>query len=146
MDAGVGFIVVDIPHANKLTLHILAAVAEHEREAISEPSRRSKAHGQSPQGADVCGQRPKQMNEKLPAPCEACRGSGLRHGAVCSECQGKGYRLIVNGRQTPVRAQLGRRRVRKAAIRRLLSTEAGTRCDCQTCPIFQTACPLQYLV
>ena len=40
-----------------------------------------------------------QMNEKLPAPCEACRGSGLRHGAVCSECQGKGYRLFVNGHQ-----------------------------------------------
>ena len=40
------------------------------------------------------------MNEKLPAPCEACRGSGLRHGALCSECRGKGYRLIVNGRQT----------------------------------------------
>jgi hypothetical protein len=42
------------------------------------------------------------MNEKLPAPCEACRGSGLRHGAVCSECQGKGYRLFIDGRQTPV--------------------------------------------
>ena len=27
---------VDNPHANKLTIHILAAVAEHEREAISE--------------------------------------------------------------------------------------------------------------
>lgn len=46
-----------------------------------------------------------EMNEKLPAPCEACRGSGLRHGAVCGECQGKGYRLIVNGRQTPVPKQ-----------------------------------------
>ena len=45
------------------------------------------------------------MNEKLPAPCEACRGSGLRHGVVCSECQGKGYRLFVNGRQTPVQQQ-----------------------------------------
>jgi hypothetical protein len=40
-----------------------------------------------------------QMNEKLPAPCEACRGSGLRHGSVCDECQGKGYQLIVNGNQ-----------------------------------------------
>jgi len=46
-----------------------------------------------------------QMNEKLPAPCEACHGSGLRHGAVCGECQGKGYRLFVDGRQIPVQKQ-----------------------------------------
>ena len=80
MDAGVEFIAVDNPHANKLTLHILAAVAEHEREAISErtkaalaaakargtrlgtpqPGRRSKTHGQGPQGADeaIRGQYP----------------------------------------------------------------------------------------
>lgn len=36
MESGVEFIAVDNPHASKLTLHILAAVAEHEREAISE--------------------------------------------------------------------------------------------------------------
>jgi DNA invertase Pin-like site-specific DNA recombinase len=30
------FVAVDNPHANKLTVHILAAVAEHEREMISE--------------------------------------------------------------------------------------------------------------
>ena len=35
MDSGVEFVAVDMPHANKLTVHILAAVAEHEREMIS---------------------------------------------------------------------------------------------------------------
>jgi DNA invertase Pin-like site-specific DNA recombinase len=35
MDSGVEFVAADMPHANKLTIHILAAVAEHEREAIS---------------------------------------------------------------------------------------------------------------
>jgi DNA invertase Pin-like site-specific DNA recombinase len=35
MDSGVEFIAVDNPHANKLTVHILAAVAQHEREMIS---------------------------------------------------------------------------------------------------------------
>src|ERR1700732_1689895 len=35
MDSGVGFVAVDNPHANKLTIHILAAVAQHEREIIS---------------------------------------------------------------------------------------------------------------
>jgi hypothetical protein len=33
MDSGVEFIAVDNPHANKLTVHILAAVAQHERAA-----------------------------------------------------------------------------------------------------------------
>jgi len=45
------------------------------------------------------------MDEKLPAPCEACHSSGVRHGVACGECQGKGYRLFVNGRQTPVKQQ-----------------------------------------
>jgi DNA invertase Pin-like site-specific DNA recombinase len=40
MESGVDFVVVDMPEANRLTMHILAAVAEHEREAIS---KRTKA-------------------------------------------------------------------------------------------------------
>jgi hypothetical protein len=43
------------------------------------------------------------MDEKLPAPCGHCHASGLRHGSVCDECQGKGYRLFINGSQTPER-------------------------------------------
>ena len=35
MESGVEFVAGDMPFANKLTIHILAAVAEHEREAIS---------------------------------------------------------------------------------------------------------------
>src|SRR6516162_4186183 len=36
MDSGVEFVAVDNPHANKLTVHILAAVAQHERDLISQ--------------------------------------------------------------------------------------------------------------
>jgi DNA invertase Pin-like site-specific DNA recombinase len=39
MDSGVEFIACDNPHATRLTLHILAAVAEHEREMIAERTR-----------------------------------------------------------------------------------------------------------
>ena len=35
MDSSVEFVACDNPHATRLTLHILAAVAEHEREAIA---------------------------------------------------------------------------------------------------------------
>ena len=35
METGIKFVAADMPFANKLTIHILAAVAEHEREAIS---------------------------------------------------------------------------------------------------------------
>jgi hypothetical protein len=34
MESGVEFVAVDNPHANKLTVHILAAVAEHERNVL----------------------------------------------------------------------------------------------------------------
>ncbi len=35
MESGVDFVAADMPEANKLTVHLLAAVAEHEREQIS---------------------------------------------------------------------------------------------------------------
>jgi DNA invertase Pin-like site-specific DNA recombinase len=39
MDSGVEFVAMDNPHANKLTVHILAAVAQHEREMIAQRTR-----------------------------------------------------------------------------------------------------------
>ncbi len=36
METGVEFVAVDMPQANRLTIHILATFAEHEREAISQ--------------------------------------------------------------------------------------------------------------
>ena len=39
MEAGVDFVAVDFPTANKLTVHILAAVAEHEAKVVSERTR-----------------------------------------------------------------------------------------------------------
>jgi DNA invertase Pin-like site-specific DNA recombinase len=43
MESGVEFVAVDNPHMNKLTIHILAAVAEHEREMISERTKAALA-------------------------------------------------------------------------------------------------------
>ena len=35
MESGVQFVAADMPEANQLTIHIMAAMAEHERKAIS---------------------------------------------------------------------------------------------------------------
>jgi DNA invertase Pin-like site-specific DNA recombinase len=43
MDSGAEFVACDMPHANKLTVHILAAVAEHEREMISDRTKAALA-------------------------------------------------------------------------------------------------------
>lgn len=47
MEAGVDFVAVDMPHANKLTIHILSAVAEHEREMISQRTRAALSSAKS---------------------------------------------------------------------------------------------------
>lgn len=45
MEAGVDFTACDMPHANRFTIHIMAAMAEHEREMIS--ARTKAALGQA---------------------------------------------------------------------------------------------------
>lgn len=43
MESGVEFTAVDFPHANRLTVHILAAVAEHEAKMISDRTKAALA-------------------------------------------------------------------------------------------------------
>jgi DNA invertase Pin-like site-specific DNA recombinase len=43
MNSDVEFVAVDMPHANRLTIHILAAVAEHEREMFSQRTKATLA-------------------------------------------------------------------------------------------------------
>jgi DNA invertase Pin-like site-specific DNA recombinase len=47
MEAGVDFVAVDFPQANRLTVHILAAVAEHEAKAISERTKAALAQAKA---------------------------------------------------------------------------------------------------
>jgi len=47
MESGADFVAVDIPEANRLTMHILAAVAEHEREMISQRTKAALAQAKA---------------------------------------------------------------------------------------------------
>ncbi len=53
MDGGVEFVACDNPHATRFTIHILAAVAEHEREMISQRTRAALAALADEYAADV---------------------------------------------------------------------------------------------
>jgi len=47
MESKVEFLAVDMPDANRMTVHILAAVAEHEREMISQQTKAALAQAKS---------------------------------------------------------------------------------------------------
>ncbi len=82
MDSGVEFVAVDNPHANRLTLHILAAVAEHERHMIA---------------------------DRTKAALQAARARGIRLGRNASDRLAPAYRAeaMERARQlAPVLAEL----------------------------------------
>lgn len=47
MESGVEFVAADLPHANKLTIHIIAAVAEYEREMIGKRTKAALAQAKA---------------------------------------------------------------------------------------------------
>jgi DNA invertase Pin-like site-specific DNA recombinase len=56
MNSGVEFVAVDMPTANKLTVHILAAMAEHERKMISARTKAALAQAKA-RGVQLGGDR-----------------------------------------------------------------------------------------
>jgi DNA invertase Pin-like site-specific DNA recombinase len=75
LESGSDFICVDNPHANKLTIHLLAAFAEHEREEIS---KRTKSALQSyrRRGGLLGGSRPECRNLTQAARRRGARAAG----------------------------------------------------------------------
>jgi DNA invertase Pin-like site-specific DNA recombinase len=66
LNSGVEFVAADMPHANKMTLQVLAVFAEHERDLISARTKQALAARRG-QGARRAARRP-----------EACRGLRAR--------------------------------------------------------------------
>lgn len=80
MDGGVDFVACDLPQASRLTLHIMAAMAEHEREQISQ---RTKAALQAAKrkGVKLGGVRPG----------SGWRGQHQKAGAKANEVRAAAY-------------------------------------------------------
>ena len=110
MDAGVEFVACDNPHATRLTLHILAAVAEHEREMIAS---RTKA---ALKAAKARGVRLGRNAERLASANHAAAvdradqikgilaelaGSGMSTRQIAAELTARGIATPLGGRWHP---------------------------------------------
>ena len=62
MEAGVEFVACDMPHANRLTLHVMAAFAEHEAELISKRTKAALAAARA-RGVVLGGWRGRSLTE-----------------------------------------------------------------------------------
>jgi DNA invertase Pin-like site-specific DNA recombinase len=102
MDGKVDFVCCDFPQANRLTLHVLAAVAEHEREMISERTRAGLAAAKE-RGVKLGGPRLPAINETRQADAVA-RAQAI--APVLAELAGLSAHAIA--------AELNRRKVETA--------------------------------
>jgi DNA invertase Pin-like site-specific DNA recombinase len=106
MDAGVDFVAVDNPHASRLTLHILAAVAEHEREMIAERTKAalaaSKARGTvlGAHGKVLAEQRKAEALDRLAPLADrllALKAEGLTMRAIADRLNAEGVASPAGG-------------------------------------------------
>ena len=80
MELGVDFVACDNPHATRLTIHILAAVAEHEREMISQ--RTIAALGRR-QGARRQARQPEPAARRQPGSADRAAGAHRIRRRAC---------------------------------------------------------------
>ena len=93
MESGIEFVAVDMPQANRLTLHILAAVAEHEREMISQRTRAALAAAKA-LGIRLGNPRPALVKAGAAASAQAAQ---FRTDAAPLICQPRGKGLSLRG-------------------------------------------------
>lgn len=84
MEAGTDFVAVDMPEANKLVLHIMAAMAQHEREAISSRTKAALAAAKA-RGVQLGGFRGVAVNQALGTHANAERAREWAQGEIGQE-------------------------------------------------------------
>jgi len=120
MESGVEFIAVDNPHANKLTVHILAALAEHEREIISERTRAALAAARA-RGKRLGTPDPKGAVKRMSAALAAkTAGFGANVLPIIREVQAAGHTS-----HNSIAAQLNARKVATARGGRWTHVQVG---------------------
>ena len=96
MESGVEFVAMDMPQANRLTLHILAAVAGHEQEMISQRTRAALAAARA-RGTKLGNPRPDMARVTLLA---SKRAASFRESVMplvrTLRAEGKTLRAIAN--------------------------------------------------
>ena len=117
MEAGVEFHAVDFPQANRLTIHILAAVAEHEARMISERTKVALAAAKR-RGVKLGGYRGTKVTEAmrkaaLAAVRERTQARAADLAPIISELQGAGATSLraiaagLNARGIPTARGIG---------------------------------------
>lgn len=115
MESGIDFVAADMPEANPLTIHIMAAVAEHERKAISQRTKEalaaakrrgaklgnprpadSLARGRSTRSAEHAAHR-----ERVRPLIERLRNSGATYRAIAGELERLGIPTARGRRWDP---------------------------------------------
>jgi len=107
MDSGVTFTAVDMPQANELTIHIMAAMAQHEASMISERTRAALAAKRErdgewrisqldddarQRGAETMRQRAIEAQRAAAYTARMLRDGGLSYAAIADKLTANGYK------------------------------------------------------